>query len=239
MHPEIKIVYEDSDLLVLDKPAGVPCLPGANLSWSVLDWIKVERPHLMSLPRARPDGETEAGMLHRIDNETSGLLAFAKTGDELSRLRHLWTSGKVSKLYSARVFSGASAPPMSQLKDMRINIPIGHSLKSARRMIALEPDRPMLLRQIRGKPQVAESRILQAHEAPQDQRDLLVEIRTGVRHQIRVHLACIGHPIVGDSLYGGPPESRLFLHAAQLEIPQERGLLRLVSNTPWLEKSED
>lgn len=219
---EPRVVFEDEFLLVLEKPAGLPCLPGAGIPVSVLDWVKRERPALLALPGPR-DSVSEGGLLHRLDNETSGLLAFAKTPAELARLRAIWSSGKVRKRYVARCQAEAAAPALAALKDMRIDTPIGHSAKSNKRMIVVEAARPMLLRQIRGEPQEAHTRILDAREIAENQRELLVEISTGVRHQIRAHLASIGHPIIGDDLYGGSPDVRLFLHASELEIPRKRG----------------
>lgn len=220
---EPRIVFEDELLLVLEKPAGLPCLPGAGIPVSVLDWVKRERPQLLALPGPRIDSVSEGGLLHRLDNETSGLLAFAKTPTELARLRGIWSTGKIRKLYTARCQPEAAAPALAALKDMRIETPIGHSAKSTKRMIVLEAARPMLLRQIRGEPQEAHTRIVEAREVAEHLRELRVEISTGVRHQIRAHLASIGHPIVGDDLYGGPPDERLFLHATELEVPRKRG----------------
>jgi 23S rRNA pseudouridine1911/1915/1917 synthase len=224
---------------VIDKPSGLPCLPGDELRESIHDWIARERPALLAIPGPRAGAPSEGGMLHRLDNKTSGALAIAKDAATYARLRELWGTGQVGKQYLALCTPEADAPALSKLADMRTDIAIGHSAKSSRRMIVLAPAHPSLARQIRGEPLPASTRILTAEAfalpgAPAELRELRVEIRTGVRHQIRAHLAHLGHPILGDTTYGGAPATRLYLHSAQLTLPTPGGKPLVVkSPAPW------
>lgn len=206
--PLAAILYEDSSILVLDKPSGVPSAPlrpgeaGTAVSAALA--------HLPELARL-----AEGGLLHRLDTGTSGALAFGKTDADIARIRALWNTPRVRKVYRAIVTPSSKRAPMEP--PLTIDRPIGHSAKSSKKMIVLPSQS-----KIRGKPQPALTRVLRATPVSAG-LDLEIEIETGVMHQIRCHLSALGHPICGDLVYGGAPSERLWLHAWKLVLPKEDG----------------
>lgn len=198
----IETLFEDASILVINKPAGLPSTSRTLADESCETWF---RNHI-----ARDAG----GPIHRLDNGTSGALAFAKTDQALAQLRALWSQpGRVLKIYRALT---ASPPP----QDVRsLDFSIGHSGKSAKKMIGLQNLNSVALRSIRGKPQDAHTQILAVAPTGREHFDLTLQITTGVRHQIRIHLSMVGSPILGDVLYKGAPAERLFLHAWKLRLP--------------------
>jgi len=217
---EIQILYEDEELLILHKPSGVASV---KLATSELpSAVEFALKHCPVLAERFPDGE--AGLLHRLDNGTSGVLAFAKTPEEHARLKALWKTPAVRKTYRALV---AAKPPKV---PTTLTTPLGHDDKSAKRMVALTPTNK---RKIRGKPLKAITHLLSA-EKMAALFDLTIEIETGVMHQIRCHLASVGAPILGDPIYRGPEASRLMLHAWKLELPLKSGAtLTVQARMPW------
>jgi 23S rRNA-/tRNA-specific pseudouridylate synthase len=103
-----------------------------------------------------------------------------------------------------------------------ILLEIGHDLKSSKKMRVLDPKLPVSLkeqlRRVRGKPQPAKTILLKALKYTESKIDFEIEIQTGVMHQIRAHLAHLGFPLLGDSIYRGKPSSRLWLHAWKLHL---------------------
>ena len=200
------MIFEDDDIVVVNKPAGmiVHSAPG-HAEGSVADALARSRPGMAAVgSRERP------GVVHRLDIETSGVMVFAKTQRAYARLRAAFESHcKVRKTYLA-VLHGAPRPPSGRLETT-----IGRKPWDARRMAVDAPG---------GK------RAATSWTTLQRQGSLaLVEfvIETGRTHQIRVHAAHLGHPVVGDSLYGDRERDRrlvvkpkrLLLHAVQLEFP--------------------
>lgn len=189
---DLPVIYEDDDCVVIDKPAGVLThSKGAfNPEGTVATWL-----------RSRwqgPEGE-RAGIVHRLDRATSGVMICAKTPEALSWLQKQFSARKVIKIYVA-VVDGALDE-----SEAVIDMPIERN-----------PKRPQTFRVgAGGKSAVTAYKVLRSAGG----RELLeLQPRTGRTHQLRVHLAKIGHAIVGDTLYGGPPAGRLFLHARSLEI---------------------
>jgi 23S rRNA-/tRNA-specific pseudouridylate synthase len=227
----MKVVHADDHLIVLDKPTGLPSVSlRAEEDATAAAWAAREFPGLLGVARAvgRP---LEAGLVHRLDGGTSGLLAFARTEEDYLRLRGLWKTPAVSKIYRALI---SGEPPLPRL-PMPIHTPLGHSAKSSRRMLAVLPGRES---QVRGKALEARTELISARrvETGASTRvlyDAEVRIQTGVRHQIRCHLSSIGWPIVGDKLYRGPESDRLWLHAWKLVLPApDGGSLELVADLP-------
>lgn len=191
-HIELPVLYEDDDCVVIDKPEGLLThSKGAyNPEATVATWL-----------RGRLDGlEGErAGIVHRLDRATSGVMIAAKHQSALSWLQKQFSQRRVKKRYTA-VVQGVLQPEQAV-----IDMPIERN-----------PKRPQTFRTgINGKPSVTEYQVLNVGKGIS-----LVELRpqTGRTHQLRVHLARLGHPIVGDTLYGGPEARRLYLHATSLEI---------------------
>lgn len=215
----IPVVHEDAGLLVLGKPAGVASVPhSAEETDTAVSAALARFPGLAAIGK----GGLEPGLLHRLDTGTSGLLAFAKTESEFARLRELWSSGGVRKIYRALARPGAETLPRA---PMDYRIALAHDAKSARRMLVFEPRKRQA---IRGNPLPTLTRIVSVSEirgAPDSGGllDLEIEITTGVMHQIRCTLAHLGFPILGDPIYGGHPSERLWLHAWKLEIPRADG----------------
>ena len=189
---ELPIVYEDDDCVVINKPTGLLAhSKGAfNPEATVASWL---RSHVQGL-----EGE-RAGIVHRLDRATSGVMIMAKTPEALSWLQKQFSQRKVKKVYTA-IVQGKLQP-----EEAIIDMPIERN-----------PKRPQTFRTgINGKPAQTEYKVV----AVQHGRSLVVlQPRTGRTHQLRVHLLQLGHPIVGDSLYGGPEGKRLYLHATSLEL---------------------
>jgi len=189
---DLPILYEDGDCVVINKPVGLLThSKGAfNPEATVATWL---RGRLRSM-----EGE-RAGIVHRLDRATSGVMVCAKTPEAHSWLQKQFSRRRVKKTYSA-IISGHMEPP-----EAVIDMPIERN-----------PKLPQTFRVgANGKPAVTHYTTKQALET---YSQLELKPETGRTHQLRVHLGHFGHPIVGDTLYGGEPADRLYLHAHQLEI---------------------
>jgi 23S rRNA pseudouridine1911/1915/1917 synthase len=233
----LPILYQDEDLIVVDKPAGMVVHPAAGHTSGTL--VNALLHHVDDLSGI--GGEKRPGIVHRLDRGTSGLMVVAKhdtAHEELSRQFH---DREVQKEYFALVWGEVQA-------GRRIDTPIGRDPVNRKKMSARVPPKrgsragdPARVRRSRE----AVTRILRAEKL----RVLTlvhVAIHTGRTHQIRVHLSAIGHPIVGDALYGGvhrrvPGDLRAithldrpFLHAARLVFkhPRDGRLMEFDSELP-------
>lgn len=189
---DLPIIYEDDDCLVVDKPAGVLThSKGAfNPEGTVATFIA---PKLTDLTGER------GGIVHRLDRITSGLLICAKNPEALSWLQKQFSQRRTKKTYIA-VVEGKLNP-----SEAIIDMPIERN-----------PKKPQTFRVGRnGKPAKTTYKVLS-----EGGQFSLVELKpeTGRTHQLRVHLSHFGHPIVGDTLYGGNEADRVYLHAQQLEL---------------------
>lgn len=207
------IVYEDENLLVLNKPTGVTSVPhGPEEKNSAVNFAVQHFPKLVEI---FPDKPLELGLVHRLDTGTSGLLVFAKTSHEFLRLKTIWKNREIKKIYRAWVKKG-SFPQL----PFEISSSLANSPKSSKRVMIYHPSK-----KIRGKPFPALTRVLKSHTQTQNLVDLEIQIETGVRHQIRCHLASLKAPILGDPIYSGDPSDRLWLHAWKLEFQLNSGAL--------------
>jgi 23S rRNA pseudouridine1911/1915/1917 synthase len=189
---DLKVLYEDDDCVVIEKPLGLLShSKGAfNPEATVATWL---RGRLRSM-----EGE-RAGIVHRLDRATSGVMICAKTPEAHSWLQKQFSQRRVKKTYSA-VITGTLDHPQAV-----IDMPIERN-----------PKKPQTFRVgANGKSAVTHYEVLKTND-----QYSLVELKpeTGRTHQLRVHLAHLKHPIVGDTLYNGEPAERLYLHAHQLEL---------------------
>lgn len=203
---ELEVLYEDDDVVVINKPIGVLAhSKGAfNPEATVATWLR---------SRVRGIEGSRAGIVHRLDRATSGVMICAKTPEALSRLQKQFALRKVKKKYIAVVIGTVN--PSAAI----INMPIERNPRS-----------PATFRVgAQGKAAKTTYNTVAANE----QYSLLeLTPETGRTHQLRVHLAHIGHPIIGDTFYGGEPADRLYLHAAELEITIPKGNERKVFQSP-------
>jgi len=192
----LKIVHEDAALIVIDKPAGLVVHPGAGQpDRTLLNALLAHAPALVNVPRA--------GIVHRLDKDTSGLLVVAKTVESQADLVKQLAERTMQRVYTALV---QGDPPASG----RIDAPVGRDAKVRTRMAVTH----------RGKPARTSYRVLERFG-----RAALVECRleTGRTHQIRVHFQHIRHPLVGDTVYRrgtrhGIAFPRQALHASELSL---------------------
>lgn len=192
------IIHEDDSIIVINKPAGLPCIPkDSSDQENVLSKLFVSSPEIVE-----NFDELEGGLCHRIDNDTSGVLVLAKTPEVKKAIQKQIRSGRAKKHYIALVEGVLS-------DSMPIETPIAHHQKNSRKMMVV-PHKGI---KCRGKPRPAKT-IVKPVENFEGRTKVAVEIvGPGARHQIRVHLASIGHPLVNDVLYGGPKDSRFVGHA--------------------------
>ncbi|MCX7893963.1 MAG: RluA family pseudouridine synthase, partial [Burkholderiales bacterium] len=212
--PGFRIVFEDDALLVIDKPAGVAVHGGSGVSAGVIERLRASRPGLRFLELA-----------HRLDKETSGLLMLAKKRAALAAVHAALREGRVRKQYLALV---------------RGRFPAGRRTVDAplRKYLTVGGERRVSVDRAAGKT----SRTLFAVEREAGPHTLLaVTLDTGRTHQIRVHAAHLGHPILGDEKYGDFELNkalakrglrRMFLHAARLELAHPATGERLVLEAP-------
>lgn len=194
----LKVIHEDDVLLVVDKPAGLVVHPGSgNWEGTLLNAILHHAPQCAALPRA--------GIVHRLDKDTSGLLVIAKTAEAQTGLVRQLQARTIRREYLAVVHGVVRA-------DGTVDAPIGrHPVERTRMAVAA-----------RGKPARTRYAVLRRYGGA-----TLVKCRleTGRTHQIRVHMRSIGHPIVGDKVYGHRPARReglrfprQALHATRLAL---------------------
>jgi 23S rRNA pseudouridine1911/1915/1917 synthase len=211
----LAVVDEDEHLLVIDKPAGLVMHPAAgNWRGTLLNGLLHHRPALAALPRA--------GIVHRLDKDTSGLLVVAKSELALAAFSAQLADRSMSRRYLAFV---RGVPP----ERAEVDAPIGRDPQARVRMAVVAPPA--------GRPARTHVQRIAAFRL-EGQEVALVECRleTGRTHQIRVHLRHLGHPLLGDALYGGPMLgiARQALHAWRLGLdhPVHRGRLRWTSVPP-------
>jgi 23S rRNA pseudouridine1911/1915/1917 synthase len=215
---KIHILFEDAQLIVANKPALMPCHPlRADERDTVMNAIVAAYPETASAG----DKPLEGGLVHRLDNGTSGALMIARHTDAFAAMREGLRSGRVTRRYQAMVAGRVAGP-------IEIATPIAHHAKNARKMVVVEASATTIgaglakvTTRYRSTPRPAFTRV-EPRSYLKGFTLLTVTPRTGSRHQIRVHLASIGNPIAGDELYGGPPlagliAGRLWLHLTELE----------------------
>ncbi|HEY6969145.1 MAG TPA: RluA family pseudouridine synthase [Candidatus Angelobacter sp.] len=221
----LEIVYEDDSIVILNKPAGmiVHAGSGKDQSGSKGTLVNALLHHFSQLSQV--GGDLRPGIVHRLDKDTSGLLIVAKTDAAHRRLAEQFSRRTTRKTYIALVHGWMAATKGT------ISTPISRDLVRRARMTT---------RRVLGREAVTHWKTLQQIDGPYGKFSLLeVSIETGRTHQIRVHLSSLGHPVVGDTLYGAPRELKMrqekgksaalgrnFLHAAAIQFRHP------VSDTP-------
>lgn len=210
---DLRVIYEDEVLLAWDKPAGIIVHGDGTGARTLTDVVAA---HLAAEGRAgvRPQA------VQRLDAETTGLVLFSLDRATQPALDAQVAGHAMNKTYLAVV------PGRVPWAEKVVRLPVGRDRHDARRMRACRP----------GQGSPAETRVRRLAE--RDGRTLLlVTLVTGRRHQIRVHLASLGHPVVGDALYGGPRSAAgLLLHAWREELDHPVSGARLRLETAWPER---
>lgn len=199
----LDVVYQDDSLLVLNKPAGLVVHPAAgNWSGTVLNGLLALDNAHKNLPRA--------GIVHRLDKDTSGLMVVARTRKCMDALVTMLAAREVSRQYLAiahRAWLGPAA--------VTVNQPIGRDPGNRVRMAVVDLERHV------GKAAITHLHCLQSMDSDPAYCLVQAKLETGRTHQIRVHMSHQGHPLVGDILYGGRPAlgmDRQALHAFSLQF---------------------
>jgi 23S rRNA pseudouridine1911/1915/1917 synthase len=204
---EVVVVHEDDDVIVVDKQAGLVVHPGAgNATRTLVHGLLARYPELALV------GEPERpGVVHRLDKDTSGLLMVARTPSAHRSLTEQLSARTVGRRYAALVWGVLDAP------RGLIDAPIGRSGREPTRMTVAST----------GREARTGYEVVRTFSSPAPLTLLRCQLETGRTHQIRVHLAAIGHPVVGDARYGGKHQPlthvpRFFLHAEHLAFDHPR-----------------
>ena len=207
----LKVLYEDADLVVIDKPAGLVVHPSAGHADGTL--VNALVFHVKDLSGV--GGELRPGIVHRLDKDTSGVMAIAKNDATHRALTSAWNTDAVRKEYIAVVYGTPASSKGT------IDAPIGRDPRDRKRM-AVVPG---------GRRAITDYEVI---ERLRYASVLRLRLRTGRTHQIRVHLKHLGHPIIGDPMYSGPqwrgiPDKRVqktiaafprqALHATSIRLP--------------------
>jgi len=211
----LRIVYEDEDLVVVDKPPGLVVHPAAgHRSGTLLNALLARYPDLPL------DEEKRPGIVHRLDKDTSGLIVVARSHDARENLQAQFKAREVLKVYLSLV-EGVVEP-----RNGVIDASIGRDTRDRKRMAVVPSGGRLAVTEFRVLERLGEYTLLEARP------------RTGRTHQVRVHLAFLGHPVVGDSVYGHRKRplalERQFLHAHRLAFrhPSSGREVELVSELP-------
>ncbi len=209
----LDVLYEDADLVAVNKPAGMVVHPAyGNLTGTLVNAALARWPEMRAV-----GGEGRAGVVHRLDKDTSGVIVLARTPAALHALQQQFKAHTVAKRYIALV-EGVPASSSGV-----IEAPIARDPRQRKRMAVVRG----------GRESVTRYDLLEEFET---HALLSIAPQTGRTHQIRVHLAWLGHPVVGDRVYGFRRQrirlKRLFLHASALEVDQPTTGQRLTVEAP-------
>ena len=211
----LNVVFEDKHIIVVNKIAGIVVHPAQGHDrGTVVNALVARYPDLVAMEQVGPDSVGRPGIVHRLDRDTSGLIVVARTPDALQNLQQQFKARTVEKTYLALVFGYPKVP------EGVIDVPLGRDPRH-RQKFAPRPD---------GKPSRTHYRI---KENFIDYSLLEIGLETGRTHQIRVHLAWLKCPVVGDTVYGRKKNKlglkRQFLHAWKLQFqhPYSGNLLSL------------
>lgn len=217
MDKNIKILYEDENILAVNKPSGLTVhSDGKTKEYVLTDWIVENYPEIKNVGEpANYNGKeiARSGIVHRLDRGTSGVIIIAKTQDALEHLKEQFKKRNINKTYYAFVYGG-----FKEDKGI-VDRPIGRSSKDFRQWSAQRGARGTM------REAVTEYEIISAGK---EVSYIKLMPKTGRTHQLRVHMKAINHPIVCDKLYAPKREcllglERLALHASSIEIELQGG----------------
>ena len=204
---KIEVIYETPDFAAINKPAGLLVHPVKNSPEPALtDWLLKKYPEIKNVG---DEPETRPGIVHRLDKDTSGVILICRNQEFFNYAKKLFQEHKIKKKYLALAYG--EIKPKSSVIEKPIMIKSG----SVKRTIHKGKDEKVAITEYKVLKYLKNFSLVEASP------------RTGRTHQIRVHLASIGHPIIGDSLYG-PKDNplglkRQFLHAESLEFSSKNG----------------
>jgi 23S rRNA pseudouridine1911/1915/1917 synthase len=201
------VVYSDDDIIVVNKPAGLVTHPGAGVHEGTLVAGLLERfPELALLPAQGCGSPERPGIVHRLDKDTSGLLVVARSSRAYRSLTEQLAARTAKRTYLALALGTLRAA------EGVVDAPIGRSPRDPTKMAVAGS----------GREARTSYRVVRRFTEPLPATELELRLETGRTHQIRVHLAAIGHPVLGDGRYGGSRRSsgvrRMMLHAIRLAI---------------------
>jgi 23S rRNA pseudouridine1911/1915/1917 synthase len=214
----LDVLFEDADIIVINKPAGLVVHPAAgHASGTLVNALLAHCPDLAGI-----GGEKRPGIVHRLDRDTTGVMVVAKNSTAMASLVNQFRHRHVTKEYLALVW-GTPLPPSGRAETL-----IGRHPRDRKKMSATPAS---------GRPALTS---YETAETFHDTALLRVKIETGRTHQIRVHMAFLGHPIVGDPQYGRRSETRLplplpsrqMLHAARLTLLHPRTATPMTFEAP-------
>jgi 23S rRNA pseudouridine1911/1915/1917 synthase len=204
---DVVVVYQDDDVIVIDKPAGLVVHPGAgHRSGTLVHGLVARFPELSALPAEVGAESDRPGIVHRLDRGTSGLMVVARSPGAYHSLVGQLSAREVSRTYRALVLGHVEG------ESGLVDAPIGRSVSSPTRMAISR----------KGKEARTRYRVEERFDSPAPTTLVQASLETGRTHQIRVHLSAIGHPVVGDDPYSqgrslpGATVTRPFLHAYAL-----------------------
>ncbi len=202
----LDLIYRDESIIVVNKPAGLLSVPGRGAN--KMDSLTTR------IQKEFPD----ALSVHRLDMSTSGLIVLARGKEMHRRISAMFRERRVEKRYIAMVAGQMAATG-------EVDLPIGSDWENRPRQ---------KVDFVIGKPSLTQYRLL-AHDTETDASSVELKPVTGRTHQLRVHMAAIGHPIAGDALYGGSTSGRLMLHACSLVFahPLSGKMLTTVCEPPF------
>jgi 23S rRNA pseudouridine1911/1915/1917 synthase len=220
--PEITIIYENADFLVINKPAGLNVHgDGFREEKTLVDWLLSKYPELSEVGESMLSQKGEEikkpGIVHRLDKDTSGVMIIAKNQETFEFLKNQFQNHEVKKFYRA-IVTGSFKMEIGEEKI--INLPIGRSASDARKRVASP--------RIRGTVREAVTIFRLIKNLGNKYAYIEAEPKTGRTHQLRAHFKAYNHPIIGDELYnskddGGGLIKRQALHAYQLTIKLSGG----------------
>jgi 23S rRNA pseudouridine1911/1915/1917 synthase len=226
--PNLRVLFEDEELLAVDKPTGLHTAPlRRGEGGTLLDLVIARYPEVAALPGVKP---VEPGLLHRLDRETSGVVLIARSVSAFQELLAQFRAGEVRKEYLALCVPTAAVSPGDRFRAASRFAPSG----PGRREVRVVPAEGRA-REATAESYFTEAEVLRVREGLALVRAVIVR---GFRHQVRAHLAHLGLPIVGDPLYGAPAArgapARLMLHAAVVSLrhPGSGKAIRLEAPLP-------